>query len=177
MLCEISGSHGAIMKFRVFWDVAPCSHVEVYRRFIDAYSDAVRTSETSVHFDVITLRYIPEDSELHSESYLNSIFMELLPRAEHLYARKPSNLINDRTVSDGNITSPKYAESQSLQRLFLVSIVTGNFLSVSFRQVLTERSARITPHFCHDPVGSELNKGLISNFENHHVTPSFKPRV
>jgi hypothetical protein len=25
------------MKFRVFWDVAPCSHVEVYRRFRGAY--------------------------------------------------------------------------------------------------------------------------------------------
>jgi hypothetical protein len=27
----------ASMKFRVFWDVAPCSHVEIYRRFRDAY--------------------------------------------------------------------------------------------------------------------------------------------
>jgi hypothetical protein len=25
------------MKFRVFWDVAPCSHVEVDRRFRGAY--------------------------------------------------------------------------------------------------------------------------------------------
>jgi hypothetical protein len=27
----------ASMKFRVFWDVAPCSHVEVDRRFRGAY--------------------------------------------------------------------------------------------------------------------------------------------
>jgi hypothetical protein len=28
--------------------------------------EAVRTSETSVNFNVITQRYIPEDSELHT---------------------------------------------------------------------------------------------------------------
>jgi hypothetical protein len=27
----------ASMEFRAFWDVAPCSHVEVDRRFIGAY--------------------------------------------------------------------------------------------------------------------------------------------
>jgi hypothetical protein len=27
----------ASMKFRLFWDVAPCSHVEVDRRFRGAY--------------------------------------------------------------------------------------------------------------------------------------------
>jgi len=27
----------ASMKFRVFWDVAPCRHVEVDRRFREAY--------------------------------------------------------------------------------------------------------------------------------------------
>jgi hypothetical protein len=46
------------MKFRVFWDVAPCSHVEVFS------IEAVRTSETSVNFNVITWRYIPEDAKL-----------------------------------------------------------------------------------------------------------------
>jgi hypothetical protein len=34
--CEISGYHSG-MKFRVFWDVVPCSHVEVDRRFRGAY--------------------------------------------------------------------------------------------------------------------------------------------
>jgi hypothetical protein len=37
------------MKFRVFWDVAPCSNVEV----VALMMEAVRTSETSVHFNVI----------------------------------------------------------------------------------------------------------------------------
>jgi hypothetical protein len=57
----------ASMKFRVFWDV------EVDRRFKGAYCpiialmmEAVRTSETSVNFNVTTRRYIPEDSKLHN---------------------------------------------------------------------------------------------------------------
>jgi hypothetical protein len=48
----------ASMKFRVSWDVVPCSHVEV--------DDAVRTSETSVNFSVTTWCYIPEHSKLHA---------------------------------------------------------------------------------------------------------------
>jgi hypothetical protein len=35
LLDEISGSHGGEYE-DVFWDVAPCSLVEVYRRFIGA---------------------------------------------------------------------------------------------------------------------------------------------
>jgi hypothetical protein len=58
----------ASMKFRVFWDVAPCSHNEVDRRFRGATAvlmmEAVRISETSVHFVVTTRRY-QEDSKLH----------------------------------------------------------------------------------------------------------------
>jgi hypothetical protein len=64
------------MKFRVFWDVAPCSHIEVDRRFrggcvlppllIALMMETVRTSETSVNFNVITRSYIPEDSKLHT---------------------------------------------------------------------------------------------------------------
>jgi hypothetical protein len=54
----------------VFWDIAPCSHIEVHRRLRGAnclhhqgdnalMMEAVRTSETSVNF-VTTRRYIPE---------------------------------------------------------------------------------------------------------------------
>jgi hypothetical protein len=58
----------------VFLDVAPCSHVEFDRCFRGAYylhhkalmMDAVRTSETSVKFNMTTRRYIPEDSKLHT---------------------------------------------------------------------------------------------------------------
>jgi hypothetical protein len=38
------------MKFRVFWDVAAYNHVEVDQ----AMMEAVRSSEMSVHFSVIT---------------------------------------------------------------------------------------------------------------------------
>jgi hypothetical protein len=33
--------------------------------------EAVRTSETSVHFNVATRRYIPEDSKLHTRRFEN----------------------------------------------------------------------------------------------------------
>jgi hypothetical protein len=57
------------MKFGVFLDVAPSSHVEVDERFRGAYclhhySNSVCTSEMSVNFNVTTQRYIPEDSKL-----------------------------------------------------------------------------------------------------------------
>jgi hypothetical protein len=34
----------ASMKFRVLWDVKPCSHVEVDGRFIGAYASIIRAS-------------------------------------------------------------------------------------------------------------------------------------
>jgi hypothetical protein len=56
----------------VLWDVAPCSLVEINRRFRGAYYltchcdvaliEAVSVSETSVSFFETTLRIIPEDS-------------------------------------------------------------------------------------------------------------------
>jgi hypothetical protein len=62
------------MKFRVVWDVAPCSLVGVDRRFGGAYClhhqdddlvMAIRTSETSVYSET-TRRYISDDSKLNS---------------------------------------------------------------------------------------------------------------
>jgi hypothetical protein len=62
----------ARMRSRVFWDVTPCSHVEVDRRFGRVYglhhqgaliTEAVRASETSFRFNVTTRLYIPEDSK------------------------------------------------------------------------------------------------------------------
>jgi hypothetical protein len=57
-------NYSASMKFIVFWAVAQCSHVEVDRRFRDAYCisvmmEAVRISETSVSLNVTTRRYVP----------------------------------------------------------------------------------------------------------------------
>jgi hypothetical protein len=59
-----------------FWDVAPCSLVEVYRRFREAYclslrgddgpeDGAVITSKTSANFYETTRRKVPEDDHLH----------------------------------------------------------------------------------------------------------------
>jgi hypothetical protein len=60
----------------VFWVVAPCSLVEVYRSQVLAASiiraiivlmmEAARTSETLVNFYQTTQRYNPEDSHLHT---------------------------------------------------------------------------------------------------------------
>jgi hypothetical protein len=57
----LSGSHGGEYEvLKVFWEVAPYSHVEIDRRFRSALMmEAVRTSETSVNFNVTTRRYIP----------------------------------------------------------------------------------------------------------------------
>jgi hypothetical protein len=52
-----------------FWDIAPCSKIEVDRRFRGAYwlhhqndpnDNAVPTSETSVYFNFTARCYIPE---------------------------------------------------------------------------------------------------------------------
>jgi hypothetical protein len=64
----------------LFWVVAPCSLVEVCRRFRCSCclrrqsDDAESTSETSVNFYQTTRRYNPEDSHLrtHRRDNLNS---------------------------------------------------------------------------------------------------------
>jgi hypothetical protein len=50
------------MKTTAFWDVAPCSLVEVDRRFgaITLMMDVAGTSETSVYFNETTRSYIPD---------------------------------------------------------------------------------------------------------------------
>jgi hypothetical protein len=60
----------------VFLVVAPCDHVEVYRRFRSVYSlhqtgrpDEGCTSETSVYLNVTTLCYNPEDPKLHVQKH------------------------------------------------------------------------------------------------------------
>jgi hypothetical protein len=64
-----------IMKMAVFWVVAPCSLVEVYKRFrgrIALMMEAAGTSETLVNFYQTTRRYNPEDSHLrnhHRENF------------------------------------------------------------------------------------------------------------
>jgi hypothetical protein len=62
-------------KMAVFWVVAPCSLVEIYRRFrgpccddegIALMMEAARSSETSVNFYQTTRRYNPEDNHLRT---------------------------------------------------------------------------------------------------------------
>jgi hypothetical protein len=67
-----------IMKFRVFWEVAPCSHIEVNpvsevstASNIRAMMEAARTSETLVHFNMTTRRYFPEYSKRHTRRHEN----------------------------------------------------------------------------------------------------------
>jgi hypothetical protein len=67
------------MKMAVFWNVAPCSLVEVYQRIrgpcclhrlIALMMQAASTAETSANFYQTTRRYNPEDSHLlHSVLY------------------------------------------------------------------------------------------------------------
>jgi hypothetical protein len=69
----------ASMKMAVFWVVAPCSLVEVYRRFrgacwvlIALMMEAASSSETSVNFYQTTRRYNSEDSHLHCQTTTSS---------------------------------------------------------------------------------------------------------
>jgi hypothetical protein len=66
------------MKMTVFWEVAPCSLVEIYWRFKGAYClhhqggesvmmEAASTSETSINFYRTTRRNIPKVSHLQFE--------------------------------------------------------------------------------------------------------------
>jgi hypothetical protein len=90
----------ASMNSRVFWDVAPCSHVEVDRRFRHAYClhhqddevalmmAVVCISETLVNFDLTTWCYIPEDSKLHQDAFLLlPISLLLLYQENYAYSR------------------------------------------------------------------------------------------
>jgi hypothetical protein len=68
------------MKFRVIWDLAPCSHVAADRRFRGVFflehhgdDEAVRTSEMSVNFNGTPRHYIPEHSKLQDQSCFDEI--------------------------------------------------------------------------------------------------------
>jgi hypothetical protein len=50
----------------VFWDVAPCSQVNIDGRFIAVMMEAVNITEASVNLYETTWRNIPEDSHLHA---------------------------------------------------------------------------------------------------------------
>jgi hypothetical protein len=55
----------------VFWVVAPCRQVLVYRHLIALMMDAVQTYETLVNSYQSTRSYNPEDSHLHTHGCEN----------------------------------------------------------------------------------------------------------
>jgi hypothetical protein len=69
------------MKMALFWVVAPCSMVEVYRCFNGACclrhqgEAAARTSETSVKLYKTTRRNNPEDSDLQIDYFCVYIYI------------------------------------------------------------------------------------------------------
>jgi hypothetical protein len=69
------------MKMTIFWDVVPCSLVEVYRHFRGAcclhyQGDIVSTCETFVNFYQTTGRNIPEDSHLQVTEAVERVISE-----------------------------------------------------------------------------------------------------
>jgi hypothetical protein len=60
-----------LLKIAVCWVVAPCSLIEVYRRFRGTCSLRHQGGETSENFYETTLRYNPEGSHLHTRRHEN----------------------------------------------------------------------------------------------------------
>jgi hypothetical protein len=70
------------MKSTIFWDIIPCSPLNVNRRFRGKRNQgesrwqaeqAICSSQTSVDFQRSTLRYIPEDSTLQKNNIIRLI--------------------------------------------------------------------------------------------------------
>jgi hypothetical protein len=73
----------------VFWVVAACSLVEVYRRFRGIFPDdgGTSASETSVSFYQTTWRNNPDDCQLHTHRSEN--LKSHLPTIAHDYSHVP----------------------------------------------------------------------------------------
>jgi hypothetical protein len=67
------------MNMAVFWVVAPCSLVDIYRRFRGTCVEAASISKTSVNFNQTTRRKNPKDSHLHKIFMLKpvNIFVQI----------------------------------------------------------------------------------------------------
>jgi hypothetical protein len=100
-------------KTAVFWDVAPCSLVEIDRRFRGAYClhqgslmmEALSTSVTSVSFYETTLRNIPKDSRL--------VFDHFLPLP--LYERVEPLLCDGLLLISSFVSSQHSNDSEAVQ--------------------------------------------------------------
>jgi hypothetical protein len=107
------------MTFRVFYDVAPCSHVEVDRRFRGTYflhhqgdvfitlmMETVGTSESSVHFNVTTQRYNSEDSKLHTHRR-EKLKSQIIYRFQQ---QKLENMIEESILFVSKLNSSQYGK-------------------------------------------------------------------
>jgi hypothetical protein len=76
------GTLKPILKFRVFWDVAPCSHVELDRRFRGAYDLNRHDDADSTHlWNVCQLQR--DYTALHPRRLLNSYSPPWEPEISH----------------------------------------------------------------------------------------------
>jgi hypothetical protein len=67
------------MKMAVFWDVAPCSLVDIDRHFIHHPDNGDgKLFEMTFSIYQTTWCYIPEDSHLQKQNYSHFLKMELL---------------------------------------------------------------------------------------------------
>jgi hypothetical protein len=106
-------------KMVVFWVVAPCSLVKVYRRFrglIALMMEAASTSETSVNFYQTTRRNNLEDS------HLLSLWPVLISRQGMEWLRKTTSSLNQnsRYVTRHSNGAPSRKGSLCLYYLLIV---------------------------------------------------------
>jgi hypothetical protein len=98
-----------------FWDIAPCSMVEVDRRFRGSYClhhqgalamEAVRTSETSVNY-YTSRRNIPEGCHLHTRHR-----KDLKSHRGKLYKNKVLRTISRQKSDEITMTTEKFHEER-----------------------------------------------------------------
>jgi hypothetical protein len=104
---QISGSHGGDMTFRVFLDIAPCN-------LIALMMEAVRISETSVHSNKTTRRYIPEDSKLLIEQTSMMDAVSVSETSVNLYRIARCNTSED---SQSSSYSPQWEHETCMERV------------------------------------------------------------
>jgi hypothetical protein len=117
-------------KFRVYWDVAPCSHVEVDRRFIYAYwynhqgdEYAVHTSETSVHFNVTKLHGATSQKTPSFELHLYHVRAKQLDKVLVVYLLAPAgqpNTVHMNECEDRVYSPPKTLSQTSLLKFLKI---------------------------------------------------------
>jgi hypothetical protein len=131
------------VKFRVFWDVLPCSQVDD-KRFRRAYcfhhQDGGSTHlETSVNINLTTRQYISEDSKQHTR------------RRENLKSHKPLLcLITSSTVTTPSCLSGKHSKE--------------HFWNCSVFQWCHPISLRTHPFFCQPYTSLRLPQSIVSDY-------------